>query len=323
MTLEGVPWMVAGAEHSADVGRLLAYGATGPGQGIIGPDDFAVLQSSIADNNINIARGALAVLNRDSAQQSYLVRNIAPEVVALTAQGSSGTRYDLIAIVVEDPQYPGYATPTNPLNGPYVKAKVYENVPSSTTRLEQVAPNQTGYGLALVTRPASSNTVTQGQIKDLRKLVKPRAESHQRMFNVPTNTPVAMGAERVFPTNASWSLDIPTWATVVQLKATIAGVSMSNNGDPNALGVGTCHVSLGSLRSQGTNWYADGSGGRQTQVLMDADEIAVPANMRGTSQLLHALCAQVSNTGVSAFEAGGTAICIEARFFEAPGVPLS
>ena len=326
MPLEGVPWMVAGAEHSADIGRLLAYHASSGKEGITSPDDMAVLAANIPNNTVIVTRGAVASLNKNDGQQTYLSRNTGPEVVALTQQGSGGTRYDLVALVIEDPQYPGSQAPADPLNGPYERFRVYENVSAATRRLSQVAPNQTGYALALITRPASSNTIVQSHILDLRKLANPQVERHQRMLNVPGNVPVAMGtAERVFPQNASWNIEIPVWANRVQLVADWAGVSMIDNGAVNARGVGIARVALGNILGEATNWYAEGDGRntRNTQALMDAIEAEVPASVRGTVQSLQARAQQAINTGVGAVEAGGTAVRVEATFYEVPNVPLS
>src|SRR5512139_2547798 len=180
MSWEGVPWMIGGgAEHPEEVGRLLAYAAAGAGEGVVGPTDCKVVPSGVPDGNIHIQPGAVAVLNRftGGGQQAYLVRNVGDEVKAMTPQGSSGVRYDLVCVIVEDPQYPGQPAPASIPDGPYARTVIYEDVPAATKSLAEVDPDQAGYALARVKFDASDGTVNAADITDLRELVAPRTKT--------------------------------------------------------------------------------------------------------------------------------------------------
>src|ERR1044072_3838769 len=235
MTLEGVPWMVNAAEHSAEVVRLMAYAATGAGEGVIGPLDCKVVASSIPNGQVHINSGGIVALNRfpGGGQQSYIIRNVGDEVVALDPQGSSGVRYDLVAVIVEDPEYAGQPAPADPATGPYVRTAVYKNVGPTASTLAEVDPDQPGYVLARVKFDASDGTVNPSDITDLREMVNPRSQSFTQtrqntVIRTLTQTP------QLFPPEAEWDLDIPTWATSAVVKMFHTGIPIGAGGVPAA-----------------------------------------------------------------------------------------
>lgn len=320
MAWEGVPWMVAGGNHSAEVGRLLAYAATGSGEGVIGPTDCKVVASAIPDGNIHIQPGAVAMLNRfpGGSSQAYLARNVGDEVKALTPQGSSGVRYDLVALIVEDPQYPGQPAPASVPNGPYVKTVVYEDVPAATISLAEVDPGQTGYALALVKFDASDGTVNQADITDLRDLLIVRQQTIERMqqHNATTNTPAAAA---LHPPTATYEITIPKWAAKVQLKAIWSGIQGVDTGTGAGSAIIYGSVRLGVLASNLTQAALDAQAATKTQTttILAADEIAIPENMRGTKQNLQAyMHAAVANMTIRS--TAYTTVLLAATFLEAP-----
>jgi hypothetical protein len=320
MAWEGVPWMVSGGNHSAEVGRLLAYAATGGEEGVIGPTDCKVVASAIPDGNIHIQPGAVACLNRfpGGASQSYMVRNVGDEVKALTPQGSAGIRYDLIAIVVEDPQYPGQPAPVSVPNGPYTKTKVYENVPANTTTLAQVAPNQTGYALARVKFDASDGTVNTADITDLRDLLIPRVQTVKKVLNAATTDSIP-GSMDVAPPGASWAVYIPKWASKVQLEARWAGLKFTDTSSGAGYAGGYARVSLGTLESATTQWIADATASNKpvTQAVIVGDTLDVTEVLRGTTQNLQAKLHKSSGAGMTAQTTPYTTVVAEATFYQA------
>lgn len=231
MALEGVPWMVSGGEHSAEVGRMLAYAATGGGEGVVAPEDLKVVASAIPDGNIHIWSGGLVALNRypGGGQQSYIIRNIDDTVVALDPQGSSGDRYDLVAILVEDPQYPGQPAPATVEDGPYVRAVVYKDVGPTANTLAEVDPDQTGYVLARVKFNASDGTITDADITDLRDLVQPRnkVETHQRFPAPGEYTGVVTQWVTMFTGHPA--VTVPEWATRMTVIIHVDGLASQDH----------------------------------------------------------------------------------------------
>lgn len=322
MTWEGVPWMVDQAEHSAEVGRLLAYMSTGNGEGVIGASDCQVHASAIPDGNVHITPGGIAMLNRFSggSSQAYISRNVGDEVKALTPQGSSGPRWDLVCVIVEDPEYPGQPAPVSVPNGPYVRTAVYENVPSTTTALSQVDADQTGYALALVKFDASDGTVNTADITDLRQLLIQRTKTEKRAVNSTAGNVNLPGALAVAPPEASWSIPVPIWANQVILEAVWSGVQMLDTGTGAGSASGTARVDLGTVITQVTGWSEDATAVNKpvTATIAVADTKTIPDVMKGTTQNLIAKLAKTAGTGMTARTTSWTTVIVTATFLEVP-----
>lgn len=320
MSWEGVPWMVAGGEHSAEVGRLLAYAATAGAEGVVGAGDCKVVASAIPDGNIHINPGAVGMLNRfaGGVAQSYLARNVGDEVKAMTPQGSSGERWDLVAVIIEDPQYAGQPAPPSVPDGPYLKTVVYEDVPSTTKELAEVDADQTGYALALVHFNASDGTVTNSDITDLRELLAPRVQTVKKVLN--SNATASFpGSLGLAPAAASWAVKIPMWAAKVQLEARWSGLKYTDTSSGAGAASGTARVDLGTLVSQTTQWSEDASASNKpiTGTVIVGDELTVSAALRGTTQNLQAKLAKTAGTGMTAQTTPYTTVVVEATFYEA------
>lgn len=320
MSWEGVPWMVNDAEHSAEVGRVLAYAAMGQAEGVIGPSDCKVVASAIPDGNIHIQPGAIGMLNRyaGGASQAYIGRNVGDEVKAMTPQGSGSDRYDLVAVIVEDPQYPGQPAPVSVPDGPYLKTVVYEDVPSDTLFLSEVDADQTGYALALVHFDISDGTVTNSDITDLRELLMPRVQTVKQILN--SNATAAFpGALGIAPAAASWSVKIPTWAAKVQLEARWSGLKYTDTGAGAGSASGTARVDLGSIQTQTTQWAEDATASNKpvTGTVIVGEEKDVAEALRGTTQTLSAKLAKTAGANMTAQTTPYTTVVVEATFKEA------
>lgn len=320
MTWEPVPWMVDGGEHSAEVGRLLAYAASGGGEGVIGPSDCKVTASAIADGNVHIAPGGVAVLNRfpGGGQQSYLARNVSDEVVALTPQGSSGERYDLIAVIIEDPEYPGQPDPVDIATGPYLRTIVYEDVAADTTKLSEIDPDQSGYALARVHFNASDATVSAAEITDLRELAAARTKVIKKIFSPPGTNALPGPAYGVCPPGAQWNIDVPDWATRVQMEATWSGVQFIDTSTGVGNSGGFVKQVLGALATQEVIWYVDAVGASrpQTEVFIVADDLAVPEAIRGTTQVANLQLRKTTGAALNGQTTNTTTVIATFTFME-------
>lgn len=322
MSWEGVPWFVDGGEHGPEVARVLAYAASGGGEGVIGPGDCKVVPSAIPDGNIHINPGAVAVLNRfgGGEAQSYIARNVGDEVEALTPQGSSGERYDLIAVIIEDPQYPGQPPPVSVADGPYVRTAVYEDVPSSTRTLAEVDADQTGFALALVRFAASDGTVAAADITDLRRTLFNRSQTITRMFSVDAGT-VNMSTSGLaeFPPGSDWDVLVPEWANKVALTGICSGIDALDDGADGGTANGHIRVTLGALTTDSGIWRANAVGpGRRTTLTAQAatDDLDVPLGVRGTVQTLTMLAYKSSGSGMTIRSTDGTTAVATVVFTE-------
>jgi hypothetical protein len=287
-----------GAQHSPEIARVLSYAAFGGAEGIVGSDDLAVREKSVPDSTVQVLPGACSILNRASAQayQAYVGRLPSAESVAIAPTDASGGRSDLIVVRVEDPYLAGepWGDPVDPAIGPYVFTRVIPNVPAGTTSLQQVEPGQSGIAIARIDLPASTGTVTQAMIQDLRVLPNPRRERRQMLAFPSSSESLTSGNFVRFPGAAQWSVQVPSWATKAIVRGEIAGVKASGSL------VGTSRVLLGSLVGQVAP-FDFGSGTRGT--VLSADEFSIPVAMRGTTQTLQIQGKR--NSGTGSLESGG------------------
>lgn len=336
MTWQSVPWAVGGgALVPVEAGRLLAYYAIGglEGEGPAGPGDCAVLQTAAASGQVRIMPGAVGCLNRmadplTGGQQAYLARQPETELVTVPATGGSA-RTDVVAVVIEDPQYAGQAPPTDIQVGPYVKTVLYTNVSATARNLADVDPGQAGYALARITRPANTTTVTQAHITDLRAIPNPRTRQVTKMTNLPdgSNQNLTSVTMVTFPSSAAFNVEVPRWAVKAHLELYVSGARILNtktsdpdsDADDNGNFVAHARCKLGAIITPtvevnpATPTHSRGD----TFTYAVAGEVAVPAAMRGTTQTLEAQALRSSFTaGIEVRSGWGTTVIAKVTFFE-------
>lgn len=226
MAFEPHPWFIGldGVEHSAEVARMLAWGATSGASGIIKPTDLRVRAQTVPGPSVRIMPGGFVVESTYSgaSQQSYIERAPTATDVDIPATGSSGgaTRYVVGAIL--DAQYPGGGTaPAVPNDGIYAAPRVV----SSLNQAYPLVP------LARINQPANTSTITNAMITDLREVANPRR--YEVMFGRPRivadgsagttlSVKTSSGGE-YFPggdgSPNQFQVDVPPWATRVMIDA--------------------------------------------------------------------------------------------------------
>lgn len=318
MALDPVPWAVAGGVHSADVARSVLYQATGGNEGITAPNDLRVQALPVPGGAVRIMPGGATLLNAypGASQESYGVRNVTATDLAIPPTDSSGPRTDYIVCRVDDPQFGGQ-TPADPTVGPYVRFDRVSSLSGWTWP---------GIALAKITIPASTATITQEMIEDLREMANPRSLEVLRVRpSLMGDAGLTLTATRDegewFP-NAGGNqlIDIPSWAVRAQIEAQWLGVHYPANVNP----YGYCWVEFGP--------YSDPSRARSTQRFafdcnkapnaqranwFVADDVSIPAAYRGTTQGF-TMYARYSgpDRGVSLTATSGATLRI--RFLEQP-----
>lgn len=334
MTWQGVPWAlgavvgVQAPETPAEAARALAHLAIGGLEGPSTPGDCAVVPRAVPSGGVLVRKGTIGILNRfpGGLGQAYIGRNVSDDDVAIGATGVGTTRTDLIAVVVEDAQYAGQPAPADPESGPFIRTRVFTNVPANTKKLSQVAPNIAGVALARVTLPPSTGTVNAGHITDLRKLPNPRTKTIKRTLEVGDKGAfdnLNAAAFEKFPQAAEWTIEVPLWATTAQLELRVTGARVSNDGTDAGTFRAKSRVKLGGLTTAehiiDPEIPAANKGNRFAY--SSAGEVAITEAMRGTDQVLTAQAQRVSFTsGVEVREAAGTHVVVEVRFIEEPNL---
>lgn len=288
MTFNPVPWAVEGGLHSAAVARLLAYAALGGAEGIVEPSDLKVSALAVPGTSIRIGPGGVAILNRyaGGGQEVYVGRNPEDHVLAYPANNTGSSRYDLVGLRVNDPNFPGGGSaPVDPLVGPYIAPFVVTGVPAGTTKFSDLGgiySTLPAVALARMLIPATTSTITNAMVDaDVRQLARPRR--HRELLvaqqvdavNLTSTTDVWVN----WPPTATWQVAVPPWATEAKIVATLAQVEHITN---NAFG--RLRFKLGALASQNFNYDENWTGNPTRTVQVMADTINLTDTERGTIQ---------------------------------------
>lgn len=314
MTFQPVPWAIdGGAENSAEVARLLAYVATRSERGTVLPADCQVQALDVPAGQVRVTSGALVIPNAKpgAGAQTYLTRNESEHLVNIAPTGVGVTRSDLVYVRISDPQYSDEPVPASVPSGPYVSVEVITNVAPTTATLEDAvaqgkAPaGRTGYALARIDLPASTTNVTPGLIVDLRKVANPRSRSEQLLAFPSTVTTLTSSAFVTFPSVATWSVDVPSWATHAIVR--IDGAGLKNS----VACAGQFRASLGGELGQSTTYDVDtpASGYNRNPVLA-AGTIAIPDALRGTTQTLKLEGKKTSGSGALTSDTGTSVVAL-------------
>ncbi|MGC0270815.1 hypothetical protein ACPROK_14740 [Glutamicibacter soli] len=295
MALDLTPWFVGGgAQHSPEVARLLAYAATSGAEGIVEPASLAVKAHSTPNGTVAVRPGAALILNRyaGGTQQTYVLRNPSSTAVTIPATDSGGGRTDAIIARVLDPQYEG-AAPSDPVTFNYARLERIASVPGNLSSINQLGLTYPAILLAKITIPASTGTITNGMITDLRDVAIPRvADMWRPRPNVVADreTLKAAGVDGEYFPNAGGeqTISVPKWATRAQIRATWMGVRLepgTNWGEIWAEFGPYLRASTRKYSTQRYTWDGTASGGVTRQPWIVEDDVYVPADIRGTDQI--------------------------------------
>jgi hypothetical protein len=310
VTLYPVPILTNGAEHSAEQFRALVKDLSGGAEGITEGDDLKVTQLGTPGGGVQVAEGSGVILGRVSAfQGTYAARNQGSETVTIAATGGS-PRSDMVILRVEDPEYEGTLDPaTDDIN----YFQVISNVSSSATTIPD---GRTGIPLARIDIPASTSTITNAMIVDLRQIAQPRRERSQYVHS-PTGTSTAInnsnGTYSYFSTEAGWTIAIPSWASKAIVSIDIAQLKYSV-----AAFIGALRATFGASLTLQPVILDDNQTAIRRVTTFVADTLTIPNAYRGTSQLLRPQATGTTgNTGTVAVDSS-TTFRYDIEFIEAP-----
>ncbi|GAA2842833.1 hypothetical protein ACFQ0M_48100 [Kitasatospora aburaviensis] len=318
MPWDSVPWFIEGsAEHSSQVARLLAYNSVGGAEGVIGPNDLRVRALAAPGQQVEVLTGACSILNRAAGAQyeAYAGRMIAIDKIPITPTGPAA-RSDLVIARVENPYLLGetWPQPSTPATGPYIYTRVISGVPAGTTSIRQVRPGDSAITLARIDIPPNTSSVLPGYVKDLRKVARPRTEERTyTIIGYPEYSYIDKtdGGWKNWPERATWNLDIPDWAVTATITTNLSGLRLSINN----VYVGMRHVLAGQTGAYSELDDDGGTGFRRADKLL-ADNFAVPAAWRGTTQtlLIQTVAMDPGRLDVN----GATQVVCKVLFKEAP-----
>src|SRR5690348_13272579 len=221
MTLFPRPILTNGATHPASQFRMLVRDLARGAEGITEGDDLKVTQRSTPGGGVTIADGSAVIKGRDDAFQGhYSACNVGAVDVDIAPTGGT-SRSDMVILRIEDPEYTGSLDPEV---DQITYFQVISNVSSSATAIPD---GRTGIPLARIDIPASTATITNAMIKDLRQVANPRREPTQLM-QFPTGMSSQIGGTSstfsYFSTAPGWTIQVPVWASIVKVRMDIGGL---------------------------------------------------------------------------------------------------
>jgi hypothetical protein len=322
-----VPYMVGGgALHSVNVFRNVAFMAAGGVEGIAAPAACEVRALEVPGGKVRVFPGTVAIENQAPGvtDEMYVGRLPVIDEVTIAPTNSSGPRTDLIVARVENPfdESGTWPAPANPETGPYIFTRVIQNVPSTITSAAQLGLGDSMIALARVTLPASTGTVLQSYITDLRTLSRVQSFSDKRLKQPTSNSPMP-GTWGYWSPQADITVNCPKWATHANLQSIMSVIYGGAGGTTwNALGEVRMVILSGTTivgTSEGTtfNLSSPPTGGIQTDILMAGGSLLpIPEAYRGTPLTVRLQAYKSGNSNV-ATDSGST-VSMEIEFVNQP-----
>lgn len=241
MTFSNTAWAIDGALLGSSLARRAEYAAVGGAQGIVQKPDLAVTQLAVPGVGLLVGAGVGLVVNdyQSTPNETYVVSNPDSHTIPSGDMPASdpSARSFILAVVVGDPDFSQTGHPWMGSGDPpigteqsftYVRPTLIQVANSSVETLNVSYP---ALVLARIDIPASTTTITNAMITDLRSLARPRQE--QQAFVSPGGTWTNV-APRYIPSGAVFSdwgpqefkpeVKIPAWATRAILIVSINGV---------------------------------------------------------------------------------------------------
>lgn len=296
MALDRTPWLVStqGAQHSSEVARALAFSATQGATGVIGGTSLKITAASTPSSQVRVAPGVAPVVSNypGHSGQSYILRNATTTYVNIAPTTSAGGRTDAVIARVDDAGLVGQ-TPSNPNDFDYTKIQVIQGAPAGIKYESDLNLNYPFVLLAKIAIPASTATITNAMITDLREVVNPREKTVSRDQPWFTEARVDMVGTGAYPVGQYWprtdsredtaieTVRIPEWATRVEIEGNWLGVYVSAGTHAGNMWATMDSVIRNTPRdaTQYYTWTAEDTATRQNWFVRDTR--LIPADMRG------------------------------------------
>lgn len=228
-------WAVTGPEHDARMARELAWIATGGQTGIVGPESLEVVAQPTPNNTVRIMPGGFSIAATSQSAaigytsapwQSYMRAIYEPLTVEIGSTGSSGGRTDVVGIVVDDPEFEGTSPDVDAHQ--YWRPHVVRNAGNNATRPEHFASlGRPFLPLAQVRIPASTATITNSMIHDIRFLAVSRSETRDlpAIINNRAESIIIPSTQSAWQTiHTVDPIPVPQWATNAKIALNIGPV---------------------------------------------------------------------------------------------------
>lgn len=282
-------WAVEGGAATPEDARAALYKATGGNRGVSLPGDLLVRALPVPGTSIRINPGGATLPSRypGGAGESYgtLMKVTEDLPVPATGSGAGAVRY--VIQRVTDPQFEGQP-PADPITHRYDSFAIVDSLDNLEYPFVE---------LARIDQPASTATITNAMITDLRRLAQPRSVSYVKLGAPLPNVDQVGSTGAVWPTGYAPMVYVPEWATHVSIVATLASIGHLNG---NTEGILAATVADGEMqfRSSNTNYDLDaGVNSGQRHTLMVGGYGAINPGLRGINVRLGTEAARTVGPG--------------------------
>lgn len=326
----GVPWAVeGGAEISASILRLLSWAQMGGNEGVLSSTDLEVKALDVPGTQIRAMPGACSILNRalGASREAYVGKLFEQDVKDVSPTGSGAGRSDLVVARITNPYIDGepwqIPEPENRALGPYIETWVEPNVPSTTTTVTQLGFGWSAIPLARIDIPASTGTILQSMIHDLRSVVNPFTGGVQGPAGGATEPPpvVIPGGGGIllstdtdpiaWPFTSAWQVTIPAQATHADIKITIENAQINGG---NLLGtLQMIFAGIGQTPQGYQLAWPGGTGPTRQGMSLIYPDFPIPPEVRGMTVPIGVRAVVTSGLGTALADPNTRAVC-EAKF---------
>jgi hypothetical protein len=180
VTLANIPLVMDGPLTGAALFRKGLNASLGSNDGVVGYDDMTVTQNTPAGQSLLVSAGNAAVLNRYQADpdEMYLVSNPTQHLIGSGSMPASAPSlsYYLVCLVVGDPAFDQTGHPYMPSDFDEELVNTFEYnrfvvlpCDAGDTTFADLGVDYPGLALARLAIPASTTTVTNAMITDVRE----------------------------------------------------------------------------------------------------------------------------------------------------------
>lgn len=279
MAVDNVPWFVgaAGVEHSAELARIVAYGATGGNSGVAGATDGKITAMGTPGGNVVISPGTVVMTNRypGGEGQSYVGWIKSSQYIPVGPNNTNATRHDMVIARIRDPQYATYAgfNANSPNGFNFFDLDVVQDVQAGTRRLAVNYPHAV---LARIAIPPNTSAITNAMITDLRNKVNAQKDV-QVDYIAPSGDRNLFSSWRDWPSSGAPTAYIPEWATEGILIMHASGVQITGPVSANY------RARLGSFTDPQLQSFHKSDTGKTREAMTLVGKFAIPKEYRGLS----------------------------------------
>lgn len=281
-------YAVDGGMVPAAMARRATHALSSGANGVVGIDDLKVTALPTPGAGVQISRGsALAAMQTAGAHamESYVISQDSTFNLDVPATGGSA-RTDYIIARVMDWHFTGEEPPADPTTALYwefarvntLNGITYPHVP-----------------LARLSIPANRSSIGNPQIIDMREVAIPRRDRFTEMRYVETRQDLTSQTYINWPSESLIGVDIPEWAGTAIVRCDVVETLLFGNGNTD----GRMTLMLGNQPAySGERRYDEvwgGSTSREDHTIVSMFHI--PANFRGTTQVLRVRGRRLNGTG--------------------------